>query len=107
MTFAARHIGPTPAERRAMLDVIGVPSLDALIDEALPASIRLKAPLALPDGQSEIHYLRDIRHIAARNQVFRSYIGLGYYGCVTPSVIVRNVNTAVVRRSTPLREATS
>ncbi len=91
MSFSSRHIGPNAGERRAMLDVIGVTSLDALIDEALPAGIRLKEPLALPDGISEIRYLRDLRHLAANNQVFRSYIGLGYYGCVTPSVIVRNV----------------
>jgi glycine dehydrogenase len=73
-----------------MLDVIGVPT-DALIDEALPEAIRLPEPLALPDGISEFSYLREMRHIAARNQVFRSYLGLGYYGCVTPSVIIRNV----------------
>jgi len=91
MSFASRHIGPNAAERRAMLDVIGVPTLDALIDEALPQAIRLTEPLALPDGISEFTYLREMRHIAARNQVFRSYLGLGYYGCVTPSVIIRNV----------------
>ena len=91
MSFAARHIGPNAAEQRAMLDVIGVPTLDALIDEAIPPAIRLKGPLALPDGISEFRYLRAMRHIAARNEVFRSYIGLGYYGCLTPSVIVRNV----------------
>jgi glycine dehydrogenase len=74
-----------------MLDVIGVPSLDALIDEAIPPSIRLKSPLPLPDGLSEHRYLRELRGTAARNQLFTSHIGLGYYGCVTPSVIVRNV----------------
>jgi len=91
MTFAARHIVPSAEERRAMLDVIGVPSLDALIDESLPAGIRLRAPLDLPDGISEHRYLRELREAASRNQVFTSYIGLGYYGCVTPPVIVRNV----------------
>src|SRR6266480_5419651 len=91
MTFAARHIGPNAAERRAMLEVIGAPSLDALIDEAIPPSIRLKNPLPLPDGLSEHRYLRELRHTASRNQMFRSYVGLGYYNCVTPSVIVRNV----------------
>jgi glycine dehydrogenase len=74
-----------------MLDVIGLPSLDALIDEAIPPAIRLRSPLALPDGLSEHRYLRDLRATAARNQLFASHIGLGYYGCVTPSVIVRNV----------------
>jgi glycine dehydrogenase len=91
MNFSARHIGPDAAARRAMLDVIGVPTLDALIDEAIPPGIRLKAPLALPDGLSEHRYLRELRTTAARNQVFTSHIGLGYYGTVTPSVIVRNV----------------
>ena len=74
-----------------MLDVIGVPSLDALIDESIPPQIRLTRPLDLPDGLSEHRYLRELRATASRNQPFKSYIGLGYYGCVTPSVIVRNV----------------
>ena len=74
-----------------MLDVIGAPSLDALIDEAVPPAIRLRAPLDLPEGTSEYRYLSDVWHTAARNQVFNSYIGLGYYGCLTPPVIERNV----------------
>ncbi len=91
MSFAARHIGPSADERRAMLDVIGVPTLDVLIDETIPSAIRLRAPLDLPDGISEHRYLRELRDTAARNQVFRSYIGLGYYACATPAVIQRNV----------------
>ncbi|HXD75487.1 MAG TPA: hypothetical protein VN628_17195, partial [Vicinamibacterales bacterium] len=91
MTFASRHIGPNAAERRAMLEVIGTPTLDALIYETIPDGIRLSEPLELPDGLSEQAYLRELRHIAARNNVLRSYIGLGYYGTVTPPVIVRNV----------------
>jgi len=90
-TFASRHIGPSAAERQAMLQVVGVSSLDALVDDAIPPGIRLRQPLALPDGVSEHRYLRDLRETASHNQVFKSYIGLGYYGCVTPSVIVRNV----------------
>jgi glycine dehydrogenase len=74
-----------------MLGTVSAPSLDALVSEAIPESIRLKAPLDLPPAQSEDRYLRDLRHIAGGNQVFRSYIGLGYYDCVTPSVIQRNV----------------
>ena len=74
-----------------MLAIVGAASLDALVSEAIPPSIRLKAPLGLPSGQSEDRYLRDLRELAAGNQVFRSYIGLGYYNCVTPSVIQRNV----------------
>src|SRR5262249_18634978 len=70
---------------------IGVPSLDALIDESIPPAIRLRAPLDLPDGVSEYRFLRDVWRTAYRNQVFNSYIGLGYYGCLTPPVIERNV----------------
>ena len=89
--FESRHIGPDPAERDAMLEVVGAPSLDALIDEAIPPGIRLAAPLNLPPGQSEHQYLSDLRRLAARNQIFKSFIGLGYYDAVTPSVILRNV----------------
>src|SRR5262245_32589749 len=90
-SFQSRHIGPDAAERDAMLKVAGAASLDALIDEAIPARIRLKQPPDLPDAKSEYEFLRDLRLTAAKNQVFKSYIGLGYYGTVTPSVILRNV----------------
>src|SRR5213593_266516 len=89
--FQSRHIGPDQGERDAMLSAIGVASLDQLMDEAIPPSIRLKAALNLPKSQSEYEYLRDLRRLAARNQIFKSFIGLGYYDCVTPSVILRNV----------------
>ena len=79
--FQSRHIGPDAAERDEMLRVVRASSLDALIDQAIPPRIRLKQPLDLPDGQPEYQYLRDLRQIAARNQLFRSYIGLGYYDC--------------------------
>jgi len=74
-----------------MLKAIGVPSLDALIDQTIPPGIRSHAPLDLPEGETEHAYLRRLRGIAARNTVARSYIGMGYYGCITPSVILRNV----------------
>jgi glycine dehydrogenase len=90
-SFQARHLGPRAADRDAMLKAIGVPSLDALIDETIPSSIRLTKPLQLPGAESEHEYLQRLRTIAARNRVFRSYIGMGYYGCVTPAVILRNV----------------
>ncbi|HEX7140070.1 MAG TPA: aminomethyl-transferring glycine dehydrogenase [Vicinamibacterales bacterium] len=90
-SFQSRHIGPDQAEREAMLKVVAAPSMEALIDEAIPARIRLKAPLDLPAGQSEHKFLSDLRRVAARNEVFRSFIGQGYYDCITPSVIVRNV----------------
>src|SRR5260370_13533478 len=90
-SFHARHIGPDPTERDAMLKVVGAPSLDALMDQAIPHRIRLAQPLSLAEGQSEYQYLRDLRHVAARNEVFKSYLGLGYYDSITPSVILRNV----------------
>jgi glycine dehydrogenase len=89
--FQTRHIGPDEAERDDMLAVVGASSLDALMDEAIPSRIRLNRPLDLPDGQSEYEFLRDLRRVATRNRVFRSFIGLGYYDTITPSVILRNV----------------
>ena len=74
-----------------MLEAIGVSSLDALIDEAIPASIRLTRPLDLPPPQSEYQYLRNLTRIARGNKTFRSYIGLGYHDTITPSVILRMV----------------
>src|SRR5947209_3948794 len=89
--FQTRHIGPDDAERAEMLKVVRASSLSALMDEAIPPRIRLARPLDLPNGESEYQYLRDLRRTAAANTVFRSYIGLGYYDCVTPAVILRNV----------------
>src|SRR5262245_60074447 len=90
-SFQSRQIGPDPADAEAMLRTIGAPSVDALIDEVIPARIRLPQPLAVARGLSEHEFLESLAAIAARNQVFKSYIGLGYYDCVTPSVILRNV----------------
>src|SRR5438876_530659 len=89
--FQSRHIGPDADERDAMLEAVRASSLDALIDEAIPSRIRLKKPLDMPDGESEYEFLKELRKVAARNQLFRSFIGLGYYDCITPSVILRNV----------------
>jgi glycine dehydrogenase len=89
--FAPRHIGPRGADRDAMLAAVGAASLDALIDEAVPAAIRLRAPLSLPPAESESTYLSRLETIAARNRVCRSFIGLGYYDTLTPSVIKRCV----------------
>ncbi len=74
-----------------MLKATGAASLDALMEEAIPQRIRLAKPLSLPAGQSEYEYLRELRAVASRNQIFKSYLGLGYSDCVTPSVILRNV----------------
>src|SRR5258706_1227731 len=89
--FQSRHIGPDADERDAMLKAIGASSLDALMDEAIPARIRLKKPLNLAGGESEHEFLGELRRTASRNQVFRSFLGLGYSDCITPSVILRNV----------------
>ena len=89
--FARRHIGPSPDQRDRMLEAIGAASLDVLIDEAIPASIRLRRPLDLPPPESEHAYLRRLAAVARRNTVFRSYIGLGYHDTITPSVILRMV----------------
>src|SRR5690606_19849897 len=89
--FLPRHIGPSPADQEKMLAAIGVPSLDALIDEVVPPAIRSKEPLALPDPRSEPDVLAELARIAGANQVYRSYIGQGYYGTHTPNVILRNI----------------
>src|SRR3954468_2814497 len=90
-SFVPRHIGPTPAEVQQMLDTLGVKSLDALIDATVPESIRLRRPLAIPPGLSEHDALDRLRGSAQKNQIFRSYLGYGYSGCLTPPVIQRNV----------------
>ncbi|GAB1512413.1 aminomethyl-transferring glycine dehydrogenase [Actinophytocola sp. KF-1] len=90
--FADRHIGPRPAELARMLDVIGVGSLEELVERAVPDSIREANPdLGLPAPASEAQALAELRGLAARNAPLTSMIGLGYYGTVTPPVILRNV----------------
>ncbi|WP_386066188.1 aminomethyl-transferring glycine dehydrogenase [Tahibacter sp. UC22_41] len=89
--FIERHIGPNDAEIAHMLGVVGQSSLEALTDAIVPASIKSAAPLALPSPLSEVEALDKIRAIAGRNQVFRSFIGQGYYGTHTPNVILRNI----------------
>jgi len=89
--FVERHIGPNDAEIAQMLEVVGHASLDALTDAIVPASIKSPAPLALPESMTEVDALAKIRAIANRNQVFRTFIGQGYYGTLTPNVILRNV----------------
>ncbi|HQX94791.1 MAG TPA: aminomethyl-transferring glycine dehydrogenase, partial [Thermomonas sp.] len=89
--FIERHIGPNDGEIAAMLQVVGHDSLEALTDAIVPASIKSAAPLALPDAVGEVEALARIRAIAAKNQVFRSFIGQGYYGTHVPNVILRNI----------------
>ena len=89
--FAQRHIGPSDDEQAAMLAELGYPSLDALVDAAVPAVIRERAPLALAPPATEPEALAHLRALADRNEVFTSLIGLGYHDTVTPPVIQRNV----------------
>ncbi len=89
--FAQRHIGPNANDIEQMLEVLGIKSLDALIDQTVPQAIRLNQPLQLPAAQTEYAALAKLKKIAATNQVFRSFIGLGYYDCITPPVIQRNI----------------
>jgi glycine dehydrogenase len=90
-TFADRHIGPSPDEHARMLEVVGYADAGALIDDAVPASIRSGGPLRLPPALSEAAALRRLRELASRNEVLTSMIGLGYHGTITPGVIQRNV----------------
>ena len=89
--FVGRHIGPDDTETRAMLHALGLESLDQLVRKVIPASILSSSPLALPEGVTEPQALAQLRGIADRNRVFRSFIGMGYYDCHTPGVILRNV----------------
>lgn len=89
--FETRHIAPDARETEKMLHTIGVASLDQLIDETVPARIRLQKKLDLPPAKTEFDYLNDLKKVAAKNIVNRSYIGLGYYDCITPGVIQRNI----------------
>jgi glycine dehydrogenase len=89
--FVHRHNGSNAADVQAMLQAINAPSLDALIDQTVPASIRLSKPLNLPEGMSEHGYHAHLRGVAAKNKLYKSYIGLGYYDTVLPAVIQRNI----------------
>jgi glycine dehydrogenase len=89
--FVRRHIGPRPGDADEMLKLIGCADLDAMIDAAVPKPIRLGRPLQLPTARSEHEVLAALKEIASQNQVCRSFIGMGYYDCITPAVIQRNV----------------
>ncbi|NNL48946.1 MAG: aminomethyl-transferring glycine dehydrogenase, partial [Acidimicrobiia bacterium] len=89
--FADRHIGPRPADVQHMLAVVGVSTVDELIDETIPADIRLKGELDLPGAMSESDTLDYLSDLAGLNAVLRSFIGMGYYDTITPTVILRNI----------------
>lgn len=91
VAFEKRHNGPTSTQQADMLKSIGVDSMDSLIDEAIPSTIRKQKPLAIPAALNEFEYLNRMRAISNKNKVFNSFIGQGYYNCVVPSVIQRNI----------------
>ncbi len=89
--FIKRHIGPDSKEVDMMLSYLGMKDMDHFLYEILPDNIRLVKPLNLPEGMTEYEYLQHLRELASRNQLFKTYIGMGYYNTITPSVIQRNV----------------
>ncbi|MDK9782928.1 aminomethyl-transferring glycine dehydrogenase [Vibrio sp. B172a] len=89
--FVARHNGPNKSDQQKMLEAINAVSLDALIDETVPAQIRLEQPMSLAEAKSEADMLAAMRKFADQNQVKRTFIGQGYYNTFTPNVILRNV----------------
>jgi glycine dehydrogenase len=92
-TFARRHLGSDASKTAEMLASLGFDSLDALTEAAVPAAIRLPAPLDLPAPQGESATVEELRALATKNYLFRSHIGMGYYDCITPPVILRNILT--------------
>lgn len=101
--FAQRHIGSSEGHIQEMLGTLGLPSLDALIQATVPEGIRISHPLNLPPAQSEEDMLAQLRRMGAQNHLYRSFIGMGYYDCLTPPVIVRNIleNPAWYTQYTP------
>ncbi len=89
--FQQRHIGPNSQELTSMLKTIGADQLETLIGKTVPDSIRLKESLKTPDAISEFDYLTQLKAVAAKNKVYKNFIGQGYYGTITPSVILRNI----------------
>lgn len=89
--FELRHNGPDAAQQQEMLITIGVESLDELIDKTVPPNIRSKTPLQLPEAINEHRFLREFRQLASQNKIYRSFIGMGYYDTILPTVIQRNI----------------
>ena len=89
--FASRHIGPNEHFTRQMLKTVGVKSMEELIEKTVPSTIRMQKALNVPAGMTENEYLKHIKEISLKNQVFTNYIGQGYYDTITPSVILRNI----------------
>ena len=90
-SFTSRQVGPSPKDVEKMLKVIGVSSMDELIEKTIPSAIRLPKALNLPEGMSEYEFTNHIHALAAQNKIYRTYIGMGYYNTIVPAVIMRNV----------------
>ncbi len=89
--FVHRHLGPRPEDVQAMLEFVGVDSMEDLVDQAIPEVIRMEGRMDLPAARAESDVLEELREMASRNRVFRSFIGMGYYDTITPPVIQRNI----------------
>lgn len=89
--FVHRHNGPSDDDVQKMLAVMNISSIDELIEQTVPADIRLKKPLSMPDGINEYQYINQLKSIGIKNKIYRTYIGLGYYSAITPGVIQRNI----------------
>lgn len=89
--FKYRHIGISEADKKVMLETLGVNSMEELIEQTIPGDIRLVKPLTLPAALTEQEYAEEIARIAARNRVYASYIGMGWYDTITPAPVYRNV----------------
>ena len=89
--FSRRHIGPNSSELNKILGIIGVTSVEQLLEQTIPENIRLKNDLNIPEGISEMEFLKEIKKLSSLNQKFKTYIGLGYHDTFTPSVIQRNI----------------
>ena len=90
-TFIHRHLGPTEADVREMLALLGLQSLQTLADVIVPRDIQLGRPLDIPLHEGEQEVLQELRGLAEENRIYRSYLGMGYYDCITPGVIQRNI----------------
>ncbi|MBW4624418.1 MAG: aminomethyl-transferring glycine dehydrogenase [Brasilonema octagenarum HA4186-MV1] len=90
-SFQERHIGSSSSDIKHLLEVLGYGTLDEVIDQAVPQAIRLSDSLELPEAENEYAALAQLKEIASKNQVFRSFLGMGYYDCITPPVIGRNI----------------
>jgi len=89
--FASRHLGPSKTQVAEMLDMLGLQSLDQLIDDTIPQAIRKKKSLQLPEPKGEYKFINEFKSLMGKNKLFRNYIGMGYYNCIVPSVIQRNI----------------